>query len=88
VELAFRCVDIEIAWSGEGSSEVGRDGASGKILVAVDPEYYRPTEVDLLLGDPSKAHRVLGWRHSTRFPELVKEMVASDLKQASFPPIH
>ena len=88
VELAFRCVDIEIVWSGEGSSEVGCDKASGKILVVVDPEYYRPTEVDLLLGDPSKAHRVLGWRHSTRFPELVKEMVASDLKQASFPPIH
>lgn len=81
VELAFRCVGIEIAWSGEGSTEIGRDGDSGKILVAVDAEYFRPTEVELLLGDPSKAHRMLGWRHSTSFSELVKEMVSFDLNQ-------
>jgi GDPmannose 4,6-dehydratase len=79
VELAFACVDREILWQGEGADEVGVDDRTGKELVRVDPRYFRPTEVDLLLGDPSKAHRKLGWRHRTSFAELVREMVEADL---------
>jgi GDPmannose 4,6-dehydratase len=79
VELAFACVDQAIVWRGEGVDEVGIDDRSGKEVVRVDPRYFRPTEVDLLLGDPSKAHAKLGWRHRTSFPELVREMVEADL---------
>jgi GDPmannose 4,6-dehydratase len=79
VELAFACVDRTIVWQGEGVSEVGIDCRGGKELVRVDPRYFRPTEVDLLLGDPSKARAKLGWRHRTSFPELVREMVEADL---------
>ncbi|WP_394692837.1 GDP-mannose 4,6-dehydratase [Hyphobacterium sp.] len=80
VELAFAEVDITLEWSGEAEAEVGRCSRSGRELVAVDPSYYRPTEVDLLIGDPTKAKNVLGWTHSTPFKELVSEMVQSDLK--------
>jgi len=65
---------------GSGVDEVGVDGATGEELVAIDPRYFRPTEVDLLLGNPNKAKNVLGWEHSTPFPQLVKEMVAADLE--------
>tara|TARA_R110000868_G_scaffold107750_1_gene294674 strand:- start:13284 stop:14351 length:1068 start_codon:yes stop_codon:yes gene_type:complete len=80
VELAFVGVGRKIAWSGKGVDEIGTDVESGKILVKIDPRYFRPTEVDLLLGDPRKAHEKLGWRHTTSFPDLVTEMVESDLK--------
>jgi GDPmannose 4,6-dehydratase len=80
VELAFRCVGREIRWRGGGVDEVGIDDRTGKELVAVDPSYFRPTEVDLLLGDPTKAMHRLGWRHRTTFAELVREMVQADLK--------
>ncbi|APF39523.1 GDP-mannose 4,6-dehydratase [Chelatococcus daeguensis] len=80
VELAFAEVGRTIAWRGEGVDEVGIDEASGKTLVRIDPRYFRPTEVDLLLGDPSKAREKLGWQHRISFRELVKEMVESDLK--------
>ncbi len=80
VESAFRVVDIDIDWSGEGVEEKGRDRATGRILVEVDPRYFRPTEVDLLIGDPGKAHQKLGWRHTTTLGEMVTEMVESDLK--------
>jgi len=60
--------------------ELGVDARSGDIVVRIDPRYFRPTEVDLLLGDPSKARRVLGWHHKVTFPELVSEMVNSDLE--------
>lgn len=80
VELAFKEVGIEIEWSGEAENEVGASKATGEELVAVDPRYYRPTEVDLLIGDPKKAKDKLGWVHSTRFPKLVSDMVQSDLK--------
>ena len=60
--------------------ETGVDAANGETLVKIDSRYFRPTEVDLLLGDPSKARRVLGWKHTVTFPELVSEMVESDLK--------
>jgi GDPmannose 4,6-dehydratase len=81
VELAFDRVGRRIAWRGEGVSETGIDARSGQILVEVDPRYFRPTEVDTLLGDPGKARQKLGWRHRTSFPDLVGEMVESDRRQ-------
>lgn len=80
VELAFAEIGRRIEWKGKDADEHGIDAKTGKILVKVDPRYFRPTEVDLLLGDPRKAHQKLGWRHTTSFHELVAEMVASDLK--------
>ena len=80
VELAFAHTGRPIEWRGKGVEEEGVDAASGDVLVSVDPRYFRPTEVDLLLGDPSKAHRELGWRHETGFEELVREMVDADMK--------
>ena len=79
IELAFRCVGREIIWQGEGTDEIGIDNKTGKELVKVDPQYFRPTEVDLLLGDPTKAMQKLGWRHETTFADLIKEMVEADL---------
>jgi len=79
VELAFAEVGIKIAWKGNGSSEQGFDAESGKVHVEIDPRYFRPTEVDLLIGDPSKAFNKLGWKHQTTFQQLVAEMVANDL---------
>ena len=80
VELAFAETGKHIAWRGKGVDEQGIDTKSGEVLVVVDPRYYRPTEVDFLLGDPTKAREKLGWRHTTSFSELAKEMVAADLK--------
>ena len=82
VELAFAEAGREILWEGSGLDEVGRDSGSGEILVAVDPAYFRPTEVDLLLGNPEKARRELGWTHTTPLAGMVKEMVAADLAEA------
>lgn len=82
VELAFAAVDMKIIWKGEPGSvdEIGVNAADeSHVLVKVDPRYFRPTEVELLLGDPTKAKEKLGWVHSTPFPELVKEMVQADL---------
>jgi GDPmannose 4,6-dehydratase len=79
VERAFDHVGRRIAWRGAGVKEIGVDAKSGQVLVEIDPRYFRPTEVDLLLGDPSKARQRLGWRHKTSFADLVKEMVDSDL---------
>ena len=80
VELAFAEVGRTVAWKGEGGEETGVDAASGATLIRIDPRYFRPTEVDVLVGDPRKAHEKLGWRHRTSFRDLVAEMVASDLK--------
>jgi len=80
-ELAFERVNRKIEWKGKGVDEIGFDSATGEELIKIDSRYFRPTEVDLLLGDPSKAHRVLGWKHVVKFPDLVKEMVDSDLKE-------
>ncbi|MGB3721516.1 MAG: GDP-mannose 4,6-dehydratase [Pacificimonas sp.] len=80
VELAFAETGVTIAWEGEGVDEVGKNAETGKILVRIDPRYFRPTEVDLLLGDPSKAKAALGWEHTTPFKQLVSEMVAEDMK--------
>jgi len=80
VELAFARVGRQLEWRGEGVDETGVDRASGAVLVAIDPRYFRPTEVDVLLGDASKAHQRLGWRHKAGFEELVRDMVDADLK--------
>jgi GDPmannose 4,6-dehydratase len=80
VELAFSRVGRTIEWRGKGVDEIGIDTATGETLVKIDSRYFRPTEVDMLLGDPSKAHRVLGWQHKVSFTELVAEMMESDLK--------
>ena len=79
VELSFSEVGRKIKWKGKGVDEKGIDAKTGKVLVEVDPRYFRPTEVELLVGDPSKAHRVLKWKHKTSFLDMVKEMVASDV---------
>ena len=79
VELAFGEVGIDIAWEGEGSCETGRDAATGAVRVAIDPHYFRPTEVDHLVGDATKAREVLGWAPRSTFAELVSEMVRADL---------
>ena len=79
-EKAFARTGVTIEWRSQGIEEKGVDAKSGRVLVEIDPRYFRPTEVELLLGDPSKAHRKLGWKHKTSFTELVNEMVDSDLK--------
>jgi len=81
VSLAANFLDIEIGWDGEGANEKGLD-RRGNVIVAVDPRYYRPTEVNSLLGDASKAKRELGWQPRVSFSELVKEMTEEDLKAA------
>jgi GDPmannose 4,6-dehydratase len=83
VEKAFAKIGIQIEWRGEGVGETGIDSASGRTLVEIDPRYFRPTEVDLLIGDPSKARAKLGWRHKVTFDELVAEMVAADLENVA-----
>ena len=81
VECAFKELDIHIEWQGEGENEVGMDKATGKSIVGINPQYYRPTEVDTLLGDATKAKEQLGWEATTPFTELVKKMVHSDWKK-------
>jgi GDPmannose 4,6-dehydratase len=80
VEVAFGCVGRTLEWRGQGRDQEGVDSRTGKVLVSIDPHYFRPTEVDFLLGDPSKAKEKLGWHHRTSFGELVREMVEADLK--------
>jgi GDPmannose 4,6-dehydratase len=82
VELAFRQVGRSLMWRREGVEEEGIDQATGQILVSIDPRYFRPSDVDLLLGDPAKARRTLGWHHRTGFRELVAEMMDADLEAA------
>ncbi|HSE78840.1 MAG TPA: GDP-mannose 4,6-dehydratase [Alphaproteobacteria bacterium] len=81
VEHAFAATGRTLAWRGKGVEEKGVDAKNGATLVEVDARYFRPTEVDYLQGDPSKARNKLGWRHTTSFDALVREMVAEDLKQ-------
>jgi GDPmannose 4,6-dehydratase len=84
VEIAFKAVDIEIEWRGIGISEKGINKKTKEILVEINSKYYRPTEVDYLLGDPTKATRVLGWKPKTDLFELVKIMIEYDLKYESY----
>ena len=80
VERAFALIGHRLRWSGKGTQESGLDEASGKVLVKVDPRYFRPTDVDVLIGDASKARSRLGWKHRVGFDELVSEMVEQDRK--------
>ena len=79
VTMAFKAVDVELSWSGADADEVGKDAGSGRTLVAINPRFYRPTEVDLLVGDPSKAKSELGWEAKTSLEELCAMMVKADL---------
>ena len=81
-ENTFRCVDIDLIWEGEGKEEKGYDGKTGNILIEVDPRYFRPTEVDMLLGDATKAHDRLGWQPRYSLESMIEEMVESDLSSA------
>ena len=82
VVAAAASLDMSVEWQGSGQDEVGVDPASGKVIVRIDPDYFRPTEVDTLLGDPTKAHEHLGWEPKVTFEELVEEMTSADLKDA------
>jgi len=79
VEKSFKHVGITIEWEGKGEAEVGKCSKSGETIVRVDPKYYRPTEVEQLLGDPSKATKQLGWKRKCDFDTLIKEMMEGDL---------
>lgn len=79
VEEACKVLDMEIEWQGTGVDEKGIDKKTGKTIIEIDPQYFRPTEVDLLLGDSSKAKKILGWEAKTKFKDLVKIMIESDL---------
>ncbi len=81
VEIAFKELDIIIEWSGEGVNEVGIDAKTGKTVITTDPNYFRPTEVDVLIGDSSKARTQLGWEPKTTLREMIRLMVSSDLKK-------
>ncbi|ERK32164.1 GDP-mannose 4,6-dehydratase [Clostridium intestinale] len=80
VELAFKYVDIQIKWVGANEDEVGLDAKTGKVIVKVNPNFYRPAEVELLLGDPTKARKELGWKLDITFDELVNRMISNDLE--------
>ena len=81
VDLSFQAVDIELEWSGSGEDEIAVNAASGEKLVAVNAKYYRPAEVELLIGDAQKAQRVLGWKPETTLETLCNMMVSADLKR-------
>ena len=83
VEEAFKYIGIKISWKGKGLKEVGFNKKTGKVLVKVDPKYFRPTEVFELRGDASKARKILGWKPKTNFKNLVAEMMESDLNEIS-----
>jgi GDPmannose 4,6-dehydratase len=80
VELAFGVIGRTVVWRGDGVDEIGADGETGKTLVEIDARYFRPTDVDILRGDATKARERLGWRHRIGFEELVKDMVDSDME--------
>ncbi len=80
--LVFKELGYQLKWEGEGVNEKGIDAETGKVLIEVDPKYFRPAEVDLLLGDPSKAQQKLGWKAEHSLQELVKDMVESDMSEA------
>lgn len=80
VEKAFACAGIDVKWEGTGVDEIGIDQATGKVVVKVNPKFFRPAEVDLLIGDPHKAESVLGWKREIPFAELVERMVKNDLE--------
>ena len=81
-ERSFAEVGITLEWSGNGVDETGRDAKSGNILVSIDPAYFRPTEVDLLIGDASKAREKLGWQPTCNLQQMIEEMIKADLEEA------
>lgn len=83
VEVACKKLSIALTWQGSGIDTIGVDSASGEVIVRVDPRYFRPAEVETLLGDPSEASTMLGWQPKTSFEELVEEMIEEDLKKAT-----
>ena len=87
VDVAFAETGVTMRWEGNGVDEKGYDAEDGRLLVEVDPRYFRPTEVDLLIGDPTKAHEKLGWKHTTSVGKLAAEMVREDLKVMQNAPI-
>lgn len=80
VEKAFEKVGVTVQWSGTGVDETGRDAATGKVIVKVNKEFFRPAEVDILLGDPARAESKLGWKREISFDELVGRMVDTDME--------
>jgi len=80
VEKAFRIINVEIKWEGKGVDEIGKNSKTGEAVVKVDPRYFRPTEVEHLLGNPAKAKKELGWKLECSFDDLVREMVEADVK--------
>lgn len=82
IEESCKYVDVDILWLHSGVNEIGIDKKSGKVIVEIDPKYFRPTEVDLLLGDPTKAKEILGWEPKVKFKELVKIMMEYDLNNS------
>jgi GDPmannose 4,6-dehydratase len=86
VTMAFKAVDVEIEFSGKDEQESARDVATGKTVMRIDPRFYRPAEVELLIGDPAKATELLGWKPETTLEELCRMMVEADLRrnQAGF----
>jgi len=84
VELAFKEIGIEIEWFGKGLNEIGKDRKTGKVLIKIDSRYFRPNEVDFLLGDVTKAKQVLNWVPKTKFASLIKDMVKKDIDGSLF----
>jgi GDPmannose 4,6-dehydratase len=82
ITMAFKEAGIMLRWEGDGLDEKGIDSATGKVLVEIDPRYFRPAEVDLLIGDPTKAATKLGWKPEVQLPELIRMMVSNDMKLA------
>jgi GDPmannose 4,6-dehydratase len=83
IEKSFACLDMKVVWEGTAEKETGRCGKTGRTIIKIDPKYYRPTEVDFLLGDPSKAKKELGWAPSISFDQLVEIMVKADWEAES-----
>ena len=82
VEQAFEKIGVNLVWQGQGVEEKGLNAATGELVVAIDPRYFRPTEVEFLQGDATKARQKLGWQPKTSFSELVRMMVAEDIQAA------
>ena len=81
VSLAFKAIDVDVIWEGKEDKEIGKDNKSGKTLIKVNPQFYRPAEVDLLIGDASKANEKLNWQPKTTLKELCNMMVKKDLER-------
>ena len=81
VTMSFKAADIQIEWSGEAENEIAKDKLTGNVVVRINPKFYRPAEVELLIGDPKKAEKELGWKPKTTLEELCSMMVQADLRR-------